>query len=201
MIKNLLQVYINGLKNIFKLKWRMSKYDFCYFMTVYCIVCLLVKEGISFAKNIDYLWLFLVLITIIPYLAIGHRLQDMGKSGFRLLLYMIAFWGCYFMCVTIVGCCVKFIIPLKTHAPLMSVLPDRMFYVVKYGQYLSFLVFLFFAYKWIFGDGDKKANEFGKEVKQKRVNNWFKVLPLFFVTYVISFPLTSIAKAVVYYSA
>ena len=197
----MLQAYMVGLKNIFKLKWRMSKYDFCSFLTVHFFVCLLVFAGLYFLKISIFFFLLLILLTIIPYLAIGHRLQDVGKSGFMLISYIFAFLLCYGICGIIAGYSAKFIYPLEHHAPLMSVLPYRLSYTVRCSQYLAFGVFLFFVYRWFFGDEDKETNTFGKPIKQTKVSKWFILLPLLFVTYIIVFPWISYIKAITNYVA
>ena len=176
----------------------MSKYDFCCFMTVHCLVCLLIFMSALFIQNGYLLLLFFCLITIIPYLAIGHRLQDMGKSGFRLWFYMVAFIVCLLlMCFVLIE---SLVVPLLEDFGVLTGMYHCQSYGARYGGYLSFLIFLFFTYRWFFGEGDKKANKFGKTVKQKKINKWFMIVPLLFVTFVISYPWYFSLKATVYYA-
>ena len=191
MVKELCLDYFRCLRNIFRIKWRMSKRDFCRFMTVHFVVCLPWLIAAYFIQNF---W-FVLLLLIIPYLAMMHRLQDMGKSGFRLLLYMFASIVGFFVCFICASHYVDSIVQVPSVHPGWT--PEyeqkrlvHSLYTMMFRWVLFFGVFVFLSREWFLRNGEEIANKFGEphEDEQNKVNKWFLVLAALLITFVLYFP-------------
>ena len=211
MINKLLQAYISGLRNIFKLKWRMSKSDFCRFMVVHFFVCLLLivcfflstDLGANFSKVVgDYYFYkdffqsfrtsLLFIFVLIPYLAMVHRFQDIGKSGFNVLFYMLEGMVGSILCLICVYFCKEVILPedslydYESWEKVQNMMDFHSLCVLVPGWMLFFVVSLFLMHRWFLVDGDRTDNKFGKVLgnEQNKVNQLFLILTLLLITFV-----------------